>query len=897
MGSRGGGGGGGNNTNNNGGGVQGIPAASRKMVQSLKEIVNGVSEPEIYSALKDCNMDPNEAVNRLLSQDPFHEVKSKREKKKEVRGERRHGTYMVPPFSESLFFKDTTESRPRGVGSNSNRGARSGADRYAGRSGSTQFNSSESGGLHGKLKRENGTNSYTSSSAPAYGVAATNANRSPPSFSGSFGTENKASTFSVADGTATVPQQPYQSAWLGVPGQKSMADIVKMGKPQNKTYSNPISSQTINQSAYMQPPSAHYELHSLEDYASKAPEIHPDHDATADQYVSPEDEWPSIEQPQSVGVQSILEPRVESELNVGQSNLPFERSNQYGGSQTDEAQEEDESVFEDHAANHVGTASVSSRKLLDDNTSGSAPLYDNDLYKNMDSFHPEDHAFEHKEVEEGDASASSVSANMQQLNIQEERHLDEPEEEVPSVVIPNHLQVQTADCSHLSFGSFGASMNPGFPGSFASRKLRSSIEETPAEADTSSVGPSETRNSEYYGDESIITSESNPVHRVVPSSVSYDLPSASQTEVLKQESSEATHANQYSFPSSTPGPGYTFDSTQLLNPSFPQSQTPTQIQNTTPFSNVMQAAYTNSLPSTLLAANGHPVRESDLSYSPFPISQSMSTKYGSSVSSISGSTISMAEALKTGVFSSSQPTQQTPPGNTVHTGPALPQHLVHPYSQPNLPYANMIGYPFLPQNYTYMPSGFQQAFAGNSTYHQQLAAVLPQYKNSVSVSSLPQSAAVPSGYGSFGNSTAIPGNYQVNQPAGPAGSTLSYDDVLNAHYKENSQLLSLQQNENSAMWLHGAGSRTMSAMPASTYYSFQGQNQQPSGFRQAQQQQQPSQSYGGASLNYPNFYHNSQADLQQNSRDGSLVGGSQGQPKPQQQQQQQSQQQLWQNSY
>lgn len=51
-----------------GGGVQGIPAASRKMVQSLKEIVNGVSDAEIYAALKDSNMDPNEAVNRLLSQ-------------------------------------------------------------------------------------------------------------------------------------------------------------------------------------------------------------------------------------------------------------------------------------------------------------------------------------------------------------------------------------------------------------------------------------------------------------------------------------------------------------------------------------------------------------------------------------------------------------------------------------------------------------------------------------------------------------------------------------------------------------------------------------------------------------------------------------------------------------
>lgn len=78
-----------------------------------------------------------------------------------------------------------------------------------------------------------------------------------------------------------------------------------------------------------------------------------------------------------------------------------------------------------------------------------------------------------------------------------------------------------------------------------------------------------------------MTSESNQVRS------NYDLPSASQTEVLKQENPEVTHGNQYSFPSSTPGQGYTFDTTQLLNPSFPQSQTLTQMQTPTPFSNVM----------------------------------------------------------------------------------------------------------------------------------------------------------------------------------------------------------------------------------------------------------------------------------------------------------------------
>ena len=50
-----------------GGGISAIPAASRKMVQSLKEVVN-CSEQEIYAMLKECNMDPNDAVHRLLAQ-------------------------------------------------------------------------------------------------------------------------------------------------------------------------------------------------------------------------------------------------------------------------------------------------------------------------------------------------------------------------------------------------------------------------------------------------------------------------------------------------------------------------------------------------------------------------------------------------------------------------------------------------------------------------------------------------------------------------------------------------------------------------------------------------------------------------------------------------------------
>lgn len=72
MSGRGGGGGGNGGKGNNG--VSAIPAASRKMVQSLKEIVNNCTELEIYAALKECNMDPNEAINRLLSQGPIFSI-------------------------------------------------------------------------------------------------------------------------------------------------------------------------------------------------------------------------------------------------------------------------------------------------------------------------------------------------------------------------------------------------------------------------------------------------------------------------------------------------------------------------------------------------------------------------------------------------------------------------------------------------------------------------------------------------------------------------------------------------------------------------------------------------------------------------------------------------------
>ncbi|GMI63821.1 hypothetical protein HRI_000051300 [Hibiscus trionum] len=80
MSSLGGGGGG-------GGSRVSIPENAKRTIQSIREITGKQhSDEEIYAVLKECFMDPNETAQKLLYLDTFHEVKRKRDKKKETDG-------------------------------------------------------------------------------------------------------------------------------------------------------------------------------------------------------------------------------------------------------------------------------------------------------------------------------------------------------------------------------------------------------------------------------------------------------------------------------------------------------------------------------------------------------------------------------------------------------------------------------------------------------------------------------------------------------------------------------------------------------------------------------------------------------------------------------------------
>lgn len=46
-----------------------MPPSAKKLVQNLKEVINkNCTDTEVYAVLLDCNMDPDDAIQRLLSQ-------------------------------------------------------------------------------------------------------------------------------------------------------------------------------------------------------------------------------------------------------------------------------------------------------------------------------------------------------------------------------------------------------------------------------------------------------------------------------------------------------------------------------------------------------------------------------------------------------------------------------------------------------------------------------------------------------------------------------------------------------------------------------------------------------------------------------------------------------------
>ncbi|KAF6151128.1 hypothetical protein GIB67_002380 [Kingdonia uniflora] len=94
------------------GGTQDLPPRVQKTIQFIQEIVGNHSDDDVYMMLKESNMDPNETAQKLLNQDTFHEVKRKKDKKKEnLAVEPRRQTEHIAQERRLYAFSDRNAHR------------------------------------------------------------------------------------------------------------------------------------------------------------------------------------------------------------------------------------------------------------------------------------------------------------------------------------------------------------------------------------------------------------------------------------------------------------------------------------------------------------------------------------------------------------------------------------------------------------------------------------------------------------------------------------------------------------------------------------------------------------------------------------------------------------------
>ncbi|XP_011026251.1 PREDICTED: uncharacterized protein LOC105126918 isoform X2 [Populus euphratica] len=848
--------------------VMQIPGASKKVVQNIKEIVNkNCTDAEIYSVLCHFNMDADAAVQNLLNQDPFHQVKSKRERRKEM--------------------KETQESMARG-NNNGYHGVKAGGEYKFGLV-PCQISDNDLG--KAAYRKENGSVAHPGpSSTLIYRVKLKN--EQPSSNNDSCNPVDSRQTKATGTGD-TILSSGTQAAWSGgTTGHISMADIVRMGRPRSKGSQNMMDTSCTPQDVVGSVNSSQYCHKSSCDSSPSPPEMHkylqcphpsqmPETIHESGVAASSHDEWPVFEQ------------QTDHQLEEVQAS-DRDAANKNPGSYCAE------SAFSCRGQENVNTVVGGSHRgdcLLKDKTDDSRSCTDDHCEGTGSGFHlrfPNCAAPLNDEV-------SSAAVNLQQLSLGKEEPALPSSEDNHAVVFPDYMQAFAADWSHLSFGTYKSGASNAVSGGLtASTPVKTNFEETSAVANSSSALCKEIRNPEHldeYLQDEQLRSISN-THRFTAGVGINNMHVYSQQELMRQNIHEVSHRHKYTHPSSVPDSN--FKKTQERDCPLSVRIHP-QARNLSSLHMELQASATTT-PMDIFASSIQSSRDSDYASS-FLGTQSMPSRFDSTVSSTGNPTISQSEIPSWVAFSLPMSYSPTLPGANIVPQTTLPQHLstnLHNQSIVSLEeLANLTGYPAMPRNYARNPSAFQQTHQDSTVFHDSLSNMgysHAQYKTGLSRSNLPLSDVNISGYGGFGIPANFPG--AVLQAAAPTGSAGGYD-IFRSQYQERNNFTTRQQNDGS--------SRTMAALLDNGYLSLTGQSQPLSEYPQGQQQrshdhrsllpthkyqqgQQLSHDYG-APFHHASAYHSQAGIRPEQPRQGlSDLSSSQG-PAPEQLQH------LWQQSY
>ncbi|KAJ0733380.1 putative GBF-interacting protein [Helianthus annuus] len=758
-----------------------IPNNVRKMIQNIKEITGNHSEDEIYAMLKDCSMDPNETTQKLLLQDPFHEVKRKGHRKKE-------NVTKEPP-------------EPRWKPGMQGRGNRGGRGNYSSR----RISNDAGGGRTSVSAKENGIRKGADNG---------------PNLSTAQGQKNKetlvakSSLLALPDGTEHLSTGSDEKKPEVVPVVEAIKGPTVVGSVRV-----PLISSTIDTSASNAPsPSERLYL------SDKDPILMPSQDSRlavgtikrevgsqqtpADQVHETPNEIESIASGSEVGNSSVQVKAPSSHVSFSVSR-PSSNYNNRLQQATGPLKVGPSMEWKPKPTNPTlaqGTGSTESIKLPVVEPESQTP-----------------NPFAARDLDSKDA-VHGLEKKLEESHISENQH----------VIIPNHLHVPEAEKLGFYFGSFDPSFSlnatssngPG-PGpvsdksSEASEVVDESIDEQPRNQN----------NALASGDDEDHPSSSNNIPENLSTEGDVSSNSGPDHHESKQETSLPTASHQY--PVLQTSPNYSFGfippmiGTHLssFEPNESHSHDGSQVPNF-----VVQQPFD---PASYYAQFYRSGADVDGRISPFH-STGVPTKFNANIPVLSPQASHSSQEVGNSLMLSGAgptPIATTQTGGFMQTSIAVTQQPLPVFRQPtgvHLPHypPNYIPYgPFYPPFYVPPPAIHQ--FLSNNTFPQQPQAgnmypappltspkyPLPQYKTGGNTGN-PVNIGMPGSYGPYGLN---PAGYNSGS-ANTAGNSTPDEDLGGSQFKESNVYITGQQSEGSGVWMAAPG-RDMSGPQANSFYN------------------------------------------------------------------------------
>lgn len=804
-----------------------IPNNMKKMIQNIKEITGNHSEDEIYAMLKECSMDPNETAQRLLFQDPFHEVKRKRDKRK-----------------ENVNNREPTESRWR-PGSQG-RGSRGGRANF-----SPRYPSHDAGG---------GKNSVTGRD---YGTGQVAEKGAGPSLPTSQETKIKETTpaaspitvmangpSDVASGSTSVVNSYDFPAGSGLnqPEANAMTvGISKSGSVPSTIDANKNPTIAFGAGPIQGRPAASSRTSSSSTvcFSSSDPVLVPSNDSRL---------------PGAVGAikREVGSHRTPSESTatseIGSSFLHGKMpTNSQGVVKTQLTESSQPSCvihnvssvsrppsnYSSRSQEIVGSQKVGSNKEWKPKPTNSNAAQGSGMAATSEvptvlveataQSHPVSSSLDMEEA------TSKLQTKLGELHLPQRQH----------VIIPNHIHVPESERTKLSFGSFDASfgVTSNNVGDQESEKSSTPVSET-------SQVIEETVEEQAASNQNTLTAArvgdypdhpQSPTHVQENLSVEGDVSAGAVPECTesKQDTALLSGGQQYSMVHTSPNYSFGLVPPMLGNQfaSFENSDSQARDVSRLP-SFVVQQPFD---PASYYAQFYRSGADGDGRVSPFT-SSGVANKYNGNIAVLpphtsqslqeGGNSLVMSTAGPTplvtqaaGLMQSSIAVTQQPlpvfrPPTGIHISPYPPNYI--PYG----PYFSPFYVP-PPAIHQYLSNGaFPQQPQAGSVYPSPQAAAgtgakfsLPQYKPGTNTGNSTH-IGMPSGYAPYGSS---PAGYTPSSAAA-AGNSTANEDLGASQFKESNVYMTGQQSEGSAMWMAGGG-REIPSLPASSFYNLPPQGQ------------------------------------------------------------------------